>query len=221
MYGDIRQSFDFTNLRTSSGSKIRKMKRLTIVLATAIFSLISWQALAQLKVNPQVGVNLSALDAKVGDLKTEAKAGWNAGLDFRIGEGFIYLSPGAHFYSNTARLLTDFEDPDPEMWRDETTIQSIKTPLNIGFNLTGGSKLLGIRAEGGVVPTYVTGVKETPSYSLSLEDLNRLTWGYNLGVGVDIFFLTADLSYEIGQANFFKDAEGKNNMLTLSLGVKF
>lgn len=197
------------------------MKRLTVVLTTCMFFLVSWQAQAQLRLNPQVGVNMSALDAKIGDLKTEAKAGWNAGLDFRIGDGFIYLSPGAHFYSNTARLLRDFSDPDMDMWKDETTIQSVKTPLNIGFNLTGGSKLLGIRAEGGIVPTYVTGVKETESYSLDIEDLNRLTWGFNVGVGVDVLFLTADLSYEIGQANFFKDVEGKNNMLTLSLGVKF
>lgn len=197
------------------------MKRLTVVLTTCMFFLVSWQAQAQLRVNPQIGVNVSALDAKIGDLKTEAKAGWNAGVDFRLGEGFIYLNPGAHFYSNTARLLRDFEDPNIDMWKDETQIQSIKTPINIGFNLTGGSKFLGIRAEGGIVPTYVIGVKETESYSLNIEDLNRLTWGYNLGVGVDVLFLTADLSYEIGQANFFKDIDGKNNMLTLSLGVKF
>lgn len=197
------------------------MKRLTVVLTTCMFLLMSWQVQAQLKVNPQVGVNLSALDAKIGDLRTEAKAGWNAGLDFRIGDGFIYLNPGVHYYSNTAKLLRDFEDPDIDMWRDETTIQSIKTPLNIGFNLTGGNKFLGIRAEGGIVPTYVTGVRETETYSLDIEDLNRLTWGYNLGVGVDVLFLTADLSYEIGQADFFKDAEGKNNVLTLSLGAKF
>lgn len=197
------------------------MKRLTIVLTSCLFFLVSWQSQAQVRINPQVGVNVSALDAKIGDLRTEAKAGWNAGVDFRIGDGFIYLSPGAHYYSNTARLLRDFENPDIDMWKDETTIQSIKAPLNLGFNLTGGSKLLGIRAEGGIVPTFVTGVKETDTYSLNIEDLNRLTWAYNLGVGVDVLFLTADLSYEIGQANFFKDAEGKNNMLTLSLGVKF
>ncbi|PHN06427.1 outer membrane beta-barrel protein [Flavilitoribacter nigricans] len=197
------------------------MKRLTVVLTTCMIFLVSWQAQAQLKVNPQVGVNVSALDAKIGDLRTEAKAGWNAGVDFRIGEGFIYLNPGAHYYSNTARLMRDFENPDLDMWKDETTIQSVKTPINIGFNLTGNNKFLGIRAEGGFVPTFVTGVKETESYSLSIEDLNRLTWGYNLGVGVDVLFLTADLNYEIGQANFFKGVDGKNNMLTLSLGVKF
>ena len=197
------------------------MKRLTVVLTTCMILLISWQAKAQLKVNPQIGVNVSALDAKIGDLKTEAKAGWNAGVDFRLGEGFIYLSPGAHYYSNTARLLRDLDNPDIDMWKGETTIQSIKTPINLGFNLTGGSKFLGIRAEGGIVPSFVTSVKETESYSLNIDDLNRLTWGYNLGVGVDVLFLTADLSYEIGQANFFKDVDGKNNMLTLSLGVKF
>ena len=113
------------------------MKRLTVVLTTCMILLISWQAKAQLKVNPQIGVNVSALDAKIGDLKTEAKAGWNAGVDFRLGEGFIYLSPGAHYYRNTARLLRDLDNPDIDMWKGETTIQSIKTPINLGFKKLG------------------------------------------------------------------------------------
>src|SRR5690606_5184342 len=98
------------------------MKRLTVVLTTCALLLLSLQSQAQVRINPQIGVNLSALDAKIGDLKTEAKAGWNAGVDFRIGDGFIYLSPGAHYYSTTARLLRDFENPDIDMWRGETTI---------------------------------------------------------------------------------------------------
>jgi len=204
-------------------AKMEKMKRLTVTLTSCLFLLLSWQiqAQSQVKVIPQVGVNLSGLDTKIGDLRTEAKAGWNAGVDFRIGRGFIYLNPGAHFYSNTARLLRDFDDPVLVMWKGETKIESIKTPLNIGVNLTGTNGLLGFRAEAGFVPTYVLAVQETDTYQLDIEELNRLTWGWNLGVGLDLLFFTADLNYEIGKSNFFKDVEGRNNMVTLSVGIKF
>lgn len=197
------------------------MKHSILVLASFLCLCFTTQLSAQVKLNPQIGVNVSALDAKLGDLQTEAKAGWHAGLDLRIGQGFIYLNPGAYYYSNTARLLQDLNDPDIDMLKDETTIQSIKAPVNLGFNLTGNSKFLGIRAEGGITPTYVTGIRETESFALALEDLNRLTWAYNVGVGIDLLFLTADLNYEIGRSDFFRDAEGKNNVLSLSLGFRF
>lgn len=197
------------------------MKYSILLLSSCFFFCFTTYLPAQVKLNPQVGVNVSALDAKLGDLRTEAKAGWHAGLDLRIGQGFVYLSPGAFYYSNTARLLQDLNDPDLGMLKDETTIQSIKAPLNLGLNLMGNSKFLGIRAEGGITPTYVTSIRETDSFSLNIEDLNRLTWAYNVGVGVDLLFLTADLTYEIGQADFFQDAEGRNNVLSLNVGIKF
>ena len=177
---------------------------------------------AQTTFNPKVGVNVYGLDAKFSDYKTEARAGWNAGFDLRSGRGIFFLNPGVHYFSYTARLIQDPESNGNNVsFKDETTIQSLKVPLNIGLRLTGDNGILGIHAKGGITPTYVLNVKERPNFSLNVDDLNRFTWGANVGVGVDILFLTAELNYEMGLNDYFKNVEGKNNTLTLSVGLKF
>lgn len=190
-------------------------------LAIAILGIAATPLAAQVSVNPKVGVNLSALDTKLQDIDAEARAGWNAGFDLRMGKGLVFLSPGLHYYSVTARLFKEIDSPDDVDLSEETTIQSIRVPVNVGVRLTGSGGLLNLHAKGGIVPAYVINVKERPSFNLDMEDLNRLTWGANVGLGLDVLFFTVDLNYEIGLSKFFKDSEGKNNMLTASVGIKF
>ncbi len=196
------------------------MKSSVVFIAGLLLFAVS-PTFGQTSFNPKVGVNISGLDAKFADFKTEARAGWNAGFDLRVGQGLFFLNPGVHYYSYTARLIQDIEDNGSNVnFKDETTIQSVKVPLDLGFRLTGDGGLLGLHAKGGIVPTYVTGIKERAGFSLNADDLNRLTWGANVGVGLDILFFTAELNYEMGLNDYFKDVEGKNNMLTLSVGLR-
>ena len=188
------------------------------LLALAIFSL---PLAAQVKVNPKVGVNFSGVDAKLQDITAEARVGWNAGLDLRVGNGFIFLNPGAHYYSYTARLIKDVEKPNDVKLEDETTIQNLKVPVNLGLRLTGDNGLIGLHVRGGVVPTMVLGVTEKQDFAFNKDDLNTFTLGANVGAGIDFLVFTLDASYEMGLNDFFKDAEGRNNMLTVSLGLKF
>jgi hypothetical protein len=175
----------------------------------------------QIKVNPKVGLNVSALDTKIQDIRAEARVGWNAGVDFRIGGGIFYLNPGVHYNNFTARLIKDVEFPDDIAFKDETTIQSVRLPLNLGLRLTGDNGLLGVHVKGGVTPAYVIGVSEKPEFSFDIDRLNRFTLGANVGAGVDVLIFTIDANYEIGLSDFFKDSDGRNNMLTLSVGLKF
>ncbi len=168
----------------------------------------------EVKVNPKFGVNISGIEAEIDDIRTEARAGWNAGIDFRIGKG-AYIAPGIHYYSYSAGLKSRIEDVDDFRLEDETTIQSLKLPVNLGL------KILGLRAQGGIVPTYVTHVRERDGFDFDIDQLNRLTWGANVGVGIDLLFLTLDANYEIGLSDYFKNVEGRNNLLTLSAGIKF
>ena len=199
-----------------------------LLLATAIAFVNLSTLSAQVKFTPRVGVNASALDAKLSDINAEAKAraGWNAGIDLRLGEGIIFLNPGVHYYSYTTRLIEDLDQPGTIDLSAENTIQSLRAPINLGLRLTGDNGILGLYVKGGVTPAYVLGMteKEKPVLSLftyQLEDLNRFTWGGNAGIGIDFLFLTAELNYEIGLTDFFNNTEGRNNMLTFSAGLKF
>jgi hypothetical protein len=190
-----------------------------VLLAVACFTFT--MNAQSVRVSPQVGVNFSAVDAQIQDIRAESRVGWNAGLDFRFGEKLIYFNPGIQYFSNTARLIKDVGSPDDVNFEEETTIQSLKAPLNLGLRLTGDNGLLGLRLRGGVTPTYVLGVNEKADFAFSKEDLNAFTWGANVGAGVDVLFFTLDVNYEIGLNDYFQDAEGRNNVLSLNLGLKF
>jgi len=198
------------------------MKSSAKILFVAIAALItSVAATAQTQINPKVGVNFSGVEAQLQDITAEARVGWNAGVDLRMGDKALYLQPGLHYYNFTARLVEGVEHPDDIAFSDETTIQALKAPLNIGLRLTGDNGLIGIQARGGVTPTYILGVDEKNGIDFNKEDLNSFTWGANVGVGVNFLFLTADLNYEVGLDDFFANAEGGNNVLSLSVGIKF
>ena len=191
-----------------------KQSRKILCLTVALLSIAYLQTFAQVKVNPKFGINLSGIEADLDEIRTEVRSGWNAGIDFRAGKN-VYIAPGLHFYSYSANLRSRVNDVDDFRLEDETSIQSLKLPVNVGL------KILGLRAQGGIVPTYVASVRSTPDFDFDVDQLNRLTWGANVGVGMDLLFLTLDANYEIGLNDYFKNVEGRNNTLTLSVGLKF
>lgn len=206
-------------LHTRKQSKMKQSIRIYLSFA---FVLFATAMMAQVAVSPKVGVNISALDTKLQDIRTEARVGWNAGVDVRLGgDRMIFLQPGLHYYSFSADLMKDINQDTELNLSERTTIQQVKMPVNVGFNLTGDGGLLGLHLLGGVTPTFVTGVKERPNFDLTKDDLNAFTLGANVGVGIDLLFLTAHVGYEIGLNDFFKEAEGKNNVLTLNVGLTF
>lgn len=178
-------------------------------------------AQAQIRVSPKVGVNVSSVDQSLTDFQAEGRAGWNAGLDLRVGDGLFFLNPGLHYYSNTARIVDNLDEDTRIDFTEETTIQSLKAPLNIGLRITGDNGLLGLYVKGGMTPTYVLGVDKTDFFDFDEDQLNRLTWGANVGVGIDVLFFTAELNYESGISDYFKDVDGQNNVFTFSVGLKF
>ena len=109
------------------------MKTLKFFALAICLFVMSQSLMAQVRVSPKVGVNLSGLDTKLSDFDAEARAGWHAGLDFRVGEGFIFLNPGVQYQSYTARLVQNIDENTELKFSDETTIQSLKAPLNLGI----------------------------------------------------------------------------------------
>ncbi len=201
---------------------MRTLQAIVALLTLVTFSSYNTQAQNNKTIfNPKVGVNLSAVDGKLDDLQAAAKVGWNAGVDFRVGGKKLFLSPGLHFNNYTARLLNDIDTDTQVNFKDETTIQALKAPVNIGFDLTGKQQLLNLYLKGGVTPTMILAVNEKAGIPFSKDDLKTFTWGANVGLGMDITILTVDLNYEIGMSDYFANTTGRNNVLTLSAGIRF
>jgi len=194
------------------------MKKL-FLFSLLLFTVLSLRA--QVTFNPKIGVNVSGLDARIDDFRSEARAGWNAGFDLRIGERMVFFQPGVHIYNMTAQLSQEPGLDDVNFLQDQTTIQLVKFPVNMGIRLTGTNGLLNIYALAGVTPTLLAGVRESSSFSLTEDDINDFTYGANIGAGVDLFFLSLDVRYEVGLNDFYSNSPGRNNILTANVGIRF
>jgi len=203
-------------------TKTALMKPIVILTSMAALLLISaQQASGQANFIPKVGVNVSALDAEIRDFEAEARTGWNLGADLQIGDGFFFIQPGVHYYRFNAQLSSDPELPNALQLSEETTIQKIKVPIQAGLKITGDNGVIDIYGTAGLTPAFLLDVDEKPAFALQAEDLNSFTMNGSLGVGVELLFLSADVRYDIGISNFFENQDGKNNMLTGSIGFRF
>ncbi|NRB62417.1 MAG: outer membrane beta-barrel protein [Saprospiraceae bacterium] len=186
-----------------------------------IACLFSTSLVAQIDIVPRFGVHASGLDAKLADFKTEASTGWNAGIDLQLGRGMVYLQPGAHYHRFNADLTSNPDIEGALELKGKTTISQIKTPLNLGVRLTGEDGLIDVYALGGVVPTFLMGVQESETFAFDEGDLNDFTWGTNVGLGLNVWFLNLDVRYEWGLTDFLVDSSAKNNVFTATVGVRF
>jgi len=58
----------------------------------------------------------------------------------------------------------------------------------------------------------------------SVDDIKNSVWSVQMGAGLDVFFVTLDVRYEMGLENIYNgssDLNMKNNMFNVSLGFKF
>lgn len=181
---------------------------------------IPFYSQGQIKINPKIGINASNLETDIRDLTAEARVGWNLGLDLRMGRGMVFFNPGIHYYSFAADLTPNITSQTNFDVRNQTTIQNIKVPVNIGINLTGTGGLMNIWIKGGGSANFFGGVKQVDGSSLVTDDFSKVNFGLNLGVGVDVLLFTIDATYELGQTNFFAEGDSRNNMFTVSAGIK-
>lgn len=201
---------------------MKKSAKILVLVLTIMISgfQINAQSDRNIKIIPKVGFNVSKFDANWDDyneFEDRAKVGWQAGVDARFGR-FLYVSPGVHYSSFTMRAVSRDEiEGGTFKIGDETTIQSLKFPVNAGVKIP----LIGVRAQAGVTPSYVLSIKSPTGSDLGTEPLNRMGFATNLGVGIDILFLTLDLTWEQSRTDFFKNIDGKNNMFALTAGIKF
>ena len=119
--------------RTNSFTKMNNMKSNLLILTVLAILLGSFSAQAQrVRISPKIGMNFSGLEKELVDFKTDARVGYNVGVDLRIGDGFFQLHPGAHYHNFTADLISrdNIDEEMPDL-KEKTTIQQLKVPLNV------------------------------------------------------------------------------------------
>lgn len=182
---------------------------------------------------PKVGWNQTSVTTDYLDYIEEMQDGVQGGVFFSIYLKKMYMQPEAYFSIKKGLLETTIGDPmnlgETLDVRQSFTLTTVDIPLLIGYRLLD-LKLARLRVHAGPVASYIL----NKSYVLSLNevednarikrtDFKDATWGFQVGAGLDLLFLTFDIGYEFGLDEFLSissldDLGFTNNVFFVSLG---
>jgi opacity protein-like surface antigen len=217
------------------------MKRLIIILICIVS--ISLTANAQIKFGAKIGLTSTSikLDETIDNLSnsefdqlvvkgTNAKVGFQGGIFTRITIVKLYIQPELLFTSTSGEVevtaIGGIQDGITEV--KEQKFRQIDFPIMIGY------KAGPLRLQAGPVGTII--LSSDPALDMFEnvdveEEFNGATWGYQVGIGFDLFKkVTIDIKYEgslskladgvsIGDKSYNFDS--RNNQFVASVGFFF
>ena len=144
-----------------------------------------------------------------------------AGAFVRLNLGRLYLQPEVYFNTKGGIIKPSNQD----LVNSASTIfnyQTIDVPALIGIKLINRD-LINLRIHGGPVFSYITVNSFTTDIAnFNTNDLNNQYVGWQLGAGIDIWFLTIDARIE-NSSNILastSDYKIRNRVYLLSAGIK-
>ncbi|MFN8154901.1 MAG: outer membrane beta-barrel protein [Bacteroidia bacterium] len=192
-------------------------------------------AMAQVQFNPKIGASFLKLTGSTATIKNtsstvetdfSADMGVLAGADVRIGHEFLF-TPGLFFARNAT--ITKFKGDSiytgTEL-EDKLIRTSMKLRTTVGYKIIN-QKNLKLLVNAGPSYDFILSVDNSEDkIDFEENDFNGGSFNLDASVGVDIWFLTAELGYSYGLTQAFKDDadlqfDSKYNTLYLTLGIVF
>jgi hypothetical protein len=182
------------------------MKKLSLILLLSLFALPTVFGQIQFGIKGGIVSASSNLDKNITDLPTtvnyeelqmkaqDAKVGFQAGLFGRISLAALYVQPELLFTSTSSRVKVS------QIGTDEGTVSTIKNQefKKIDIPIMVGWKFGPARLQAGPVGSIMLDQKSALEAAYDYqEEFNGATWGYQVGVGLDLLnTLTLDAKYE-------------------------
>jgi len=181
------------------------MKKLSLMLLLTLFALPTVFGQIQFGIKGGIVSASSSLDQKITDLPTsvtydelemkaqDAKVGFQAGLFGRISLAALYVQPELLFTSTSSRVKVSQIDADEvtsEIQNQE--FKKIDIPIMVGWKFRPAPLQAG--PVGSIMLDQKSALEAAYNYQ---EEFNGATWGYQVGVGLDLLnTLTLDAKYE-------------------------
>ncbi|MDA3929539.1 MAG: porin family protein [Prolixibacteraceae bacterium] len=202
------------------------MRRLLLAI---LFLLLTYVSFSQGPINIGIkfGTNSSTMLTNIDDvlnqnIREDKVDYYLAGAFIRVNLGRLYLQPEAYF-NTKGGIVTQIGDGQYQIPSLPTfEYKTIDVPVLMGIKLINKS-IFNLRVHGGPVFSYVTAnsfVSEMDE--ITTEDLNNRYVGWQIGAGLDIWFLTFDARIE-NSTNILNEASPynvKNRVYLLSAGIK-
>lgn len=178
------------------------MKKLIVI---AFVVLVSIPAFSQIKFGLKAGVSTTSLSmptiktvtsgttSYTVDALTSAKYGFHGGVFVRLTLFGIYLQPELLFStrSNDYTVTNVTNQASPVSYVAKQTFNRLDIPVMLGLKL--GPLRLNAGPSGSLLINSPKAIITNPDYK---NNYSKMTFGYQAGLGFDLFFLTFDLRYE-------------------------
>lgn len=171
---------------------------------------------------PKIGFSSSSLSTNIPDLTASAKNNFMLGVFVRVGDK-IYFQPEV-MYTTRGGVFEDSLN-----LQEDIKFKNLDVPLIIGFKPLN-LKVFNLRFMVGPVASFVLDkdikIDENMADPITEAELKDILWGLDVGLGVDVLFLTLDVRYQFGLNNIYQPAGSgttydiRNNFFTVGLGFK-
>lgn len=202
------------------------MRKITIVLALTMMAAIVYGQ-KKFTFGPQIGFASSTLTVNLNDIANEARSNFLAGAFLRYGKK-IYIQPEVNWLTQGG----DFKYSLDSMTVSQSVkMKAVQVPLALGWRIIN-LKVVNIRIYGGVAANFITDVTistDDNNYNnLIPDDFKNVIWNYQVGAGVDVLFLSLNVSWIGGMSDVFANdityngqtLSSKSNLFQVTLGWK-
>ena len=200
------------------------MKKLLLFFGFIALLIPAKAQLPAFSLGPKIGYNANSLSFSRDSVQSGLQNAFQCGAFVRVGRK-LYLQPEVNYQVKGGVFEGDRLSPSG---LQKVTLNTITVPVLVGYHLVNGGPI-NLRVMAGPTMSFVinkkldeaTGSTVWPIRSSS--DIKNSLWSFQMGGGVDIFFLTLDVRYEVGLTNIYTGSDNfklKNNIFNVSLGVK-
>lgn len=195
------------------------MKKLLIFVLFLIPSVIIAQPI--LDVGLKGGVNSSKVTFKKSEFTSESILKTHIGAYGRVGFGNIYIQPEVYFSAKGGEVLESGPNASERVARFD--FNNVDVPLLLGVKVFDGENS-NLRIMAGPVFSVLASKNIDDHDNFSKQYLQDHYFGYQYGIGVDLFNFFLDARMEHGANNLYSqpngDLNGKNQTFMVSVGFK-
>jgi hypothetical protein len=190
------------------------------IILSVIILIISLSLSAQLvfDLGLKGGFNNSKVTANLEEIDSESILKYHIGAFGRLGYNRVFIQPEAYYSAKGGKLEGNIIDVTSRF-----DFNTLDIPLLLGVKVLKGEKAH-LRILAGPVFSILTSNKIEGDDILDKNYYKDNYYGYQYGIGADVFGITLDARIEHGANKFYQQADQgfnfKNNSFMISLGFK-
>jgi len=191
------------------------MKTIAIIIVLMIFSVTGFSQ-PVFDLGLKAGINNSKVTANLNEFTSESIVKAHIGAFARLGIGRVYIQPEAYFSSKGGEINSSLLDMATKF-----DFNNVDVPLLLGVKVIDGENA-NIRLMAGPVFSFLTSNDVTGDQRFTVQYFKDNYFGYQYGIGLDLWSLFLDLRMEHGSNNLYvhPDLRTKNSTFMVTAGFK-